>query len=274
MRLADWRAGDVESSRPPTLPANDDALPGAASRLVSRWRLTVLLLLLVAVAVLQPRLSRMAARFAPPIAATGEFLMETGGRWQGHSVFTMDRSSAVLAAIADGTWPTPERAWPSVRAVRMAPDLYALGPDHTGALVYYAVPGEAGHHAWIASPGRDGKWTFGKEEPLEVAKLLDEFAARFETDTLRRIADGRSPGPWLYNVRWGDDHIVFLDVMLLARGRHDVIRERLEHDPRAVRDVRRLDLPTVWRDQADAAAALLAAIQTEAAPAPIPVPSA
>lgn len=266
MKLDDWRAGVHEPPRAPTPRGVQDrvvlsALAGDARK--RHRRLAVLVLVLVAAALLQPSLSRDLARLAPPIAATGEFLMQTGDRWSGYEVFSVDQSSVILAAIADGRWPDASRAWPRARAFPVAPDLTAIGPDHTGAMMYYARPGLAGHSAWLASPGPDGVWSCGVTDPVEVAARIDLLARQFEGDLLAGLARGEPGGPWAYNVRWGDDHIVLFRIMLLARGRQDVVRARLREDPTAPRTMERLQLPALWADQAAEAGMLLTAIQAE-----------
>ncbi len=278
MKLGEWLARDGGVAQSPTPRGVEDALvlsELAGSRTSRRrWRLAALVLVLVVLALLQPTLSRSVARFAPPIAATGEFLMQATGTWQGYSIFTVDRSAVVVAAIADGAWPTPARVWPEVRALRIAPDLYAFGPDHTGAVMYYAMPGAAGHTAWLASPGPDGRWASRKEEPREVAAAIDQLARQFEADSLARLARGEPGGPWSYNVRWGDDHIVLFQLMLLARGRHAAVRPLLTAGAPALHEIERLNLPSLWADQAADAAVLLRAMQGASATQPPSRPTA
>lgn len=265
MKLDEWVDTSAASSVDPTPRGVRDEIvldALAGNEKPRRHRLLILLIaLLLLLALAQPALSRAAAKFAPPIAATGEFLMQATGRWQGYAIFPVDRSAVVLAAITDGAWPTPNRAWPDAHVLPIAPDLYTLGPDHTGALMYYAHPGPAGHSAWLASPGADGRWASGREQPEEVARAIDQLARQFEADTLARLARGEPGGPWSYNVRWGDDHIVLFHLMLLARGRHEAVAQQLEADPAAAHAIERLDLPALWADQADAARTLLDAVQ-------------
>lgn len=277
MKLADWVRAQHEPPVEPTPRAVQEEivlreLSDAPGR-TRRRRLAALLGLLVAVAALQPWLSRRAARFAPPIAATGEFLLQTGNAWAGYEIFSVDQRSVVLAAIADGAWPTPERVWPGMPALPLDAGLYAVGPDLTGAMMYYAVPGPGGHAAWLAAPGFDGAWSSGKEDPREVAAAIDQLARRFEADALAHVARGETGGPRAYNVRWGDDHIVLFRVMLLGRGRQDAVRELLAQADGGRAPLDDAAVLSVWRDQAPHAARLLGAIQSRARRRVVAAPS-